>query len=41
MVNCPECGKNVVKSVHRIEAPSFKIEEYKCGNCGKRFRVIN
>ncbi len=40
MASCPKCGKNVAKPVRRIDAPNFKIAEYECGNCGKRFRVI-
>jgi C4-type Zn-finger protein len=40
LVSCPVCRENVAKPVRRIDAPNFKIVDYECGNCGKRFRII-
>ncbi len=41
MVKCPVCGKPVADFTLRIDAPNFKIDEYRCLSCGKRFRIIN
>ncbi|XHH08339.1 MAG: hypothetical protein ACFCUE_12310 [Candidatus Bathyarchaeia archaeon] len=41
MVACPECGKKVTKLLRMIDAPNFRIDEYECGGCGKRFRIIS
>gem|GEM_PF-5771000 len=35
VVVCPQSGKNIGKPLHGIDAPNFKIDDYKCESWGK------
>jgi|GEM_PF-2921629 len=38
---CPTCNKKTTKTIRVIDAPNFRIEEYECDNCRKRFRITS